>query len=359
MDGELNMTMTWDATKTPLVLVEKKMETSDAASFFLKAQDGSRFDFKPGQFVTLKVQIDGWAHARAYSISSLPGQNMLQLTIKRVPGGLVSNWMLDLFQPGDVLWTYGIAGEFNIIDSPPKAKVLLIGAGCGVTPVMSMARFLTRLGQQAPDILFLHAAKDVHNVIFLKETMDMAEKNERFDYHLLLEQKSASVIAGKESYGLMGLGHLMTICPDYQERAIYLCGPKGLMDVVNEILQSAGFDMKYLYQENFAARDEASASCDSGVNVSYQSMPQVSVPDFNFAKTVAAGSVLLNVLEEAKMPVVAGCRTGLCGACKCKVTKGWVESSSLATLSPEEVAQGYVLACSSKVVSDIEVELKS
>lgn len=348
----------WHPEQTPLVLKERQDETPDTVSFIFKAQDQSCFSFKPGQFVIVKVMIDGVELARAYSISSLPGLAILQLTIKRVAGGAVSNYLIDNLKPGDTVWTLGIAGDFNIIDCKPRAKTIFISAGCGVTPVLSMARYLCSLPKNQVDMLFLHRAHDMCNVISLREMNRLKEQCQHFDYHLLLSDYennfSESVTQGK-----LTIDDLRRLCPDYQERSIYLCGPQGFMQDVQEMLQSDGFDMQHFHHEDFTPRNyvQDEASFLYGKSEASGKLT-VSVPDFHYQAQVTQGALLLDVLDAGKVPLVAACRSGICGSCKCRVNKGRVVSSSYAALTPQEIEQGFVLACSSTITEDIEVFIK-
>ncbi len=357
----------WDAAQAPLILAYRKFETRDTVSFFFKTPHRGIFDFKPGQFVTLRLDIDGCTHARSYSISSLPGQDYLQLTVKRVANGRVSNWMVDRLQPGATVWTYGVAGAFNIQDCAPKEKVLMISAGCGITPVMAMARSLLasdRSGVKKID--FLHCAKDMQNVIYREELEALATNTSRFRDHLLLERLAPSQAAARRHAGLISLETLRTVAPDYRDATIYLCGPSGFMEGVETMLRAEGFDTRHLFKEAFVShndnkrpneegavegKNKEGIATDTGTSVT------VSVPAFDVVQQVARGATLLDVLEQVGVPVIGACRSGVCGSCKCRATKGAVVSSSQATLTPEELAQGYVLACSSAVHEDVEIVL--
>ncbi|MCG6354258.1 FAD-binding oxidoreductase, partial [Vibrio alginolyticus] len=139
-----------------LVCARKWMETPDCVSFELALPDTAAFDFKPGQFASLGFEIAGQTVFRAYSISSMPTQSVLQFTVKRVAGGQVSTHVVESLKAGDVIRVMKPQGQFNMVDCPPREKVVLISAGCGITPVMSMARTWLAQGNVAID--FLHVA---------------------------------------------------------------------------------------------------------------------------------------------------------------------------------------------------------
>ncbi|MGR5131935.1 FAD-binding oxidoreductase [Vibrio alfacsensis] len=331
--------------------VDKYHETPDAVS--LKLADLSEsllFEFKPGQFINLGVEIDGKMEFRAYSLSSLSGEDCLQLTIKRVEGGKVSNYILDKLLIGDTLQALPPTGEFNCIDHPPafhdgKKKALLISAGCGITPVFAMAKHWLNNHEEV-DVEFLHIARSRQETIYfdLLETYHAAYP----DFHLKLLLKHGGETPYPE--GRLNVEWLLKLVPDVKQRTVYLCGPNQFMHDVQDYLNELGFDMGNFYQESFTpARNE-------DIEVSDE-IATVSVPDFAQSINAKKGQVLAEALESAALPLIVACRSGICGSCKCKVRKGSVSSTSLETLTPEEIEQGYVLACSSTIESDLEVQI--
>lgn len=343
-----------------LTLVESVFETADTKSFFLHHPTGTP-DFKPGQFINIGVTIDGKAHYRAYSISSLPSDKLIQLTIKRVPEGTVSNWMIDHLNIGDQISLHGIAGTFNIIDTTFRENIILISAGCGITPVMSMARYLISLNDnRIKSIQFIHCARDENNIIYFDELRKLSNEHNKFKlaFYCSRPKKEPDSLIHK---GRLNTDSLKTHLQDcFDNSSIYMCGPDEFMDMVKTGIKASGFDMDHFHMESFAI------SCESPLpnNVSGHEGKNhtVSVPDFSLEKEVTDGTILLDILEENSIPVVAACRSGICGSCKCKVETGKVERTVDAiangTLTQEEIDEGYTLACSSRIVDDITVTLK-
>lgn len=336
---------TWSPATTSLVLVKRELETHDSMSFTFAAADQTLFDFKPGQFVTLAVKIEDKTHYRAYSISSVPQQKQLRLTIKRVPNGLVSNWLVDNLNIGDSLSALNIAGQFNSSDCQHKAKLLLISAGCGITPVMSIAKTILMQDSNA-DIEFLHCARDKDNVIFHDEMQTLMTQHRNFKVQLLLENTD----------GMVSKNVIQQLYADLQDRTIFLCGPVGFMKAVENIAQASDFDMANFFQESFTPAADNKQQDEISSNASTESV-MLYVPDFSVEKKVLQGSSLLELLENNGVPIIGACRAGVCGSCKCKVTKGEVKSSSTETLTAAEIEQGFVLACSSTVEGDVTVAL--
>lgn len=331
--------------------IEKWFETEDCVSILLSAEGEQAFQFKPGQFVTLGVKIDDKTEYRAYSISSLAGEAFLQLTIKRVVDGVVSNYIVDTLSVGDEVECLAPTGDFNCVDHPPveidqHKKVLLVSAGCGITPVYAMASAWLR--EDAPvDITFLHIAKSTQQTIYLDKLEAFAKNHSQFNLKLLLKNAESSGYP----QGRLSADWLKTLVPDIKQRTVYLCGPSQFMLDTADYLQQIDFDMSQFYQESFTPRVESEEARLVDESVS------ISVPSFGKTLQANKGALLADALEQGGVPLIVACRSGICGSCKCKVTVGLVESSSSSPLTPEEIDQGYVLACSSTLSSDVSIEL--
>ncbi|MGI0118220.1 2Fe-2S iron-sulfur cluster-binding protein [Zooshikella sp. RANM57] len=355
----------WRPEQSPLILNKRWQETGDTVSFEFIAQNQAHFEFKPGQFINVEIEIDGKKEYRAYSISSIPGDKYLQLTIKRVAGGKVSNWLIDNLQPGDQLNAIGIAGQFNLNDCQYGKRILLLSAGCGITPVISMARTLLS-SKQSIDIEFIHCARDKDNIIYHSEINVLNEKNTNFNCQFLLENKfnDHDELVGY-LFGIINKDKLDLLCADWQQRTIFLCGPTAFMEAVKDIVQKTGFDTANFHQESFTPNQQYESHtglASSKENVLGSSAKEsivfsVAVPSFNYKTEVIQGATLLDALEQGGIPVIAACRQGVCGSCKCKVAQGQVHSTSTETITDDEQQQGWVLACSTMVEGDVEVSL--
>lgn len=151
-------TQTWTNGRHGVRCVKVIQETWDVRTFCFMAEQPVMFFFKPGQFVTLELEIDAQQIMRSYTISSSPSvPYSFSITVKRVPGGLVSNWLHDNLNEGDVLAVHGPVGNFNCIDYPAE-RILMLSGGVGITPLMSMARWYFDTNANV-DISFVHSAR--------------------------------------------------------------------------------------------------------------------------------------------------------------------------------------------------------
>jgi NADH oxidoreductase Hcr len=334
------------STFEPLVCIKRINETADSATFELKKTDDSLFDYKAGQFLTFAVDIAGKLEYRAYSLSSTPSQpQSITVTIKRVAGGKVSNYLLDHLQKGCTLTATAAAGEFTMQDNPTTSELLLMSAGSGITPCISIARWLLDSNQQV-NIHFIYSARSEADVIMAETLNRLNEQHDNFRLTRILEQTSNA----DDIKGMLDAQIFERLVPDKRGKTIFTCGPAPYMRVVEDLAKHSGFDMQLFHKESFVPPTDDKQTCDTTLNY------QITAPQYSKSFTIEAEKNLLEALETGGLPIISACRSGFCGACKCKVT-GEVESTSQATLTEEQIEQGYVLSCSSKANSDLVVEL--
>ena len=341
----------------PLLCVARVEETHNAATFVfsrpgLPDSPGSRpLDYKAGQFIVVAVDVADEPLHRAYSLSSSPAQaEHVAITVKRVADGRVSNHLLDHLRPGHVLHTLPPAGEFNIVDRPSTRRIVLLSAGCGITPCISITRWLLDTAQDV-DIDFIHSARSGTDVIMRDELDRLRAQHANFRLARVLRQTERA----DDLQGPLDRALFDRLLPDLAGRTLFCCGPQGYMDAARSFAQARGFDMDYFHSENFsaAAAHGPAADDDAATGAAHA----LEVPDFGTRTGIAPGQTLLEALEGAGVPIVGACRSGVCGSCKCRVVAGEVDSASTATLHADEIAAGYVLACSSTARSDLTVAL--
>ena len=219
----------WKEGDVQLKVADIIEETHDAKTFRLVGLSPLLFSFKPGQFVTLKLTLDGKEVHRSYTISSSPSRpHCLEITIKRVRGGLVSNWMCDHIKFGDLLSVRGPSGKFSCFNFPSR-KILFIAAGSGITPVISMLRWIVDTAADI-DAHLLVSAKSPRDIIFRNELNWMSSRHSG----IRVGVTCTSRITGADSWtGLTGrcdARMLKLFTPDLLERHIFMCGPGPFMD---------------------------------------------------------------------------------------------------------------------------------
>lgn len=364
-------------------------ETSEAKTFRFAANPPILFNYQPGQFVTLKLEIDGKPIKRSYSISSTPSRpHTLEITVKRVPApsdapevppGLVSNWLHDNMRVGNQLTLSGPLGKFTCFANP-SPKLLLISAGSGVTPMMSMSRWMMDTAANC-DVVFFHNAQTPEDIIFWKELNWMSSHNPNFRLAISVTQPSFN----QEWWGLRGRLNepmLYSIAPDFWTRTVYVCGPNGFMAAVKSMMERIGFPMQNYYEESFGGAkkpsksDTATSTAPTGLApLAATSIPApVSVPAANPTSTSISSATIvfstsgkevkcdgkepiLDVAEAEDIELDSSCRSGSCGTCKILKLEGTVNyDGEPDALDDEEQEQGYILACIACPVGRVVVE---
>ncbi len=399
-------------------------ETADAKTFRFVAEPPVLFTYKPGQFVTLDLGIDGAQVLRSYSISSTPSRpHSLEITVKRVPPageglppGVVSNWLHDSIRVGDAIDLSGPFGKFTCFNHPDR-KLLFISAGSGITPMMSMSRWIGDTMANC-DIVFLHSARHPDDIIYRQELELMSARHSKFRPLITLTRSQS----GKGWLGLTGridANLIRSNIPDFADRTVFVCGPDTFMEATKQVLMSLDYPMDKYHEESFGAPkrkskpvgksavSEASPAPriprglkkillqglmgkqESGKQVAVaQSDLQSHSKSTNVEKSAPISPVatmatsnqqqmlvrfqksnldiacdgeesILDIAEQAGVKIRSSCRAGACGSCKQKKLDGQVKMEDFDSdaLEPSEQAAGYILTCvafpQGRVVMDV------
>lgn len=310
-------------------------ETPDVSTLALIHHDV--YHYRPGQFSLVNIGQSGEVQ-RAYTLSSTPGvSRFISLTVRHIANGSGSGWLTQQVKPGDYLWLADAQGEF--VSNSDTQPLLLLAAGCGVTPVMSIARdALAHHPQQSVQVFY--SVRTPQDVIFAEEWQQLAARFPQLDLTILAEQDALpGQIAGRLSQDL-----LQQQVADIRARRVMICGPAPYMTLAENWLTELGVAADNIVLERFQA-PEALVSADKTLTLTrLKPLAQFRVP---------VGSTLLAAMEQNQIPVTAACRAGVCGSCKTRVLSGDYRTTSTMTLTEQEIAQGYVLACSCQLAGDV------
>ena len=312
------------------------LETEDTRSFVLDvpAGLGDTFSYQPGQFCTFRLHIDGEEQLRSYSMSSAPETDAdLTVTVKRVPGGLVSNWLLDHVAVGDQLETTRPAGVFCLRDT--AAPVVAFCGGSGVTPVLSLAK--SALASTDRSVKLIYANRNQDSVIFAG-TLDAMRRAypDRLLVHHHLDTDAGFLVADAIAQFAGGPGS------DF-----YICGPGPFMDLVETTLLGIGVGPDHIFIERFLVGDQPATP------VGAESDPTTVVPDtvtviMKGKKTAVAyqrGDTLLETARRGGLRPPFSCEAGDCATCMAILREGAATMRVNNALTAEEVAEGWVLTC--------------
>ena len=378
----------WKKGKIMLKCVSVVDETHDVKTFRFIGEPLVIFNYKPGALLTLGLYIDGKKVSRSYTISSSPTRpNFLEITIKRVEGGLVSNYMADNVKPGDLIEARGPSGKFTCFDLPGE-KLLFLSAGSGVTPMMSMTRWLLDTGSEC-DIVFFQSARSDQDIIYSNELNYYAATKPNFRLVTSLTRQPDD----RPWNGLKGRINLemltSKIAFDFCQRKIFSCGPDAFMENVFEILNTSEFDMSNYLEERFngsskkkkeaepklVAHTAASVPVVTSISNGLTTAPATAVttiesvsvdllPAVHFAKSgleVFGGDMNLTILdlaEELDIDIPNSCRSGSCGSCKVLLKEGITatDDEEADGLSAEEIDKGYILTCITSAKDYVGIE---
>ncbi|MFW0789241.1 2Fe-2S iron-sulfur cluster-binding protein [Gordonia sp. CPCC 205333] len=334
-----------------LQVLEVVAETADAVSVILGVPDSlvRKFRYLPGQFLTVRVPNgEDSSVARCYSLSSSPHlDDNLIITVKRVPGGYASNWLCDNLRAGDLLTVLSPSGKF--VPRSLHQDLLLVGAGSGATPLLSIAK--SALIGGTATVYFYYANKTHDDVIFGSELEEiLLEFPDRFTvFHRLDDHEGMPTVEG--------MAHAFR---PFGKFDVYLCGPAKFMSAAQAAMRAAQVPLEHVHTEVFQSLagdpfadivippfEEGADSAEVTVELAGQTHTLA------WPREVA----LLDVLLSKGIDAPYSCREGACSACACTLRSGEVQMRKNDTLVEADLAAGLTLACQAVPISDqIEIE---
>lgn len=316
-------------------------ETHDTTSFVFDVPDELRdaFAYEAGQFCTFRIPLGDDELLRCYSMSSSPDvDEEFTLTVKRVAGGRVSNWLLDEVGEGDELALTLPAGVFTLRDRP--TPIVAFAGGSGITPVISVIK--SALATTDRRVRLLYANRDANSVIFRDALDDLvAQHGDRLEvaHHLDTDQ---GFVHSDLVRGFVG---------DDLGADFYLCGPAPFMDVVEDALDVATVSSEQVFVERFAfaasVRDEPSAPMAETVVAEPVTTETVTIVLNGRAHEVKyqAGETFLETARRAGLRAPFSCESGSCATCMARLEVGEAKMRVNNALMPDEVDEGWVLTC--------------
>ncbi len=354
---------TWSPdTDEFLRCVQVRQETHDVKTFVLAADGPRQFRYLPGQFITLELEIAGRRVNRCYTLSSTPTRpDQVSITVKRVPGGEVSNWLHDHLVPGMAVGAMGPSGEFSCFRQP-ASQYLFISGGSGITPLLSMTRALHDLGSDA-DIVFVHCARTPVDILFPDELALMARGMPHLRLAMVCERHAqGGAYAGH--LGRLDAARIAHIAPDFLARDVYTCGPAPFMQAVRSSLAASGYPMHRYREESFSfeslpadVAEDVKASIEAA-QAGVDSTPSFVIKLEKMARTFSCrpDETILQAAAAAGVRLPSSCSSGACSTCKTKKLSGQVHMHHSGGIRQREIDQGWILPCCSKPTSDITLD---
>ena len=335
-----------------LTLAEVEKVTHNVKTFRFRPTHGGQipFDYLPGQFLTLHIAPRGIPTKRAYTIASTPTwRDRIEITVKREDHGLVSRWLHDELRIGDELEIEAPNGNF-CFTGKEAASVVLIGGGVGITPMMSVARYLTETSWPGSIYLILgfQAPRDF---IFQREIADLESRKANLSVTVTMSRPGDEPWSG--TVGHIDAALLASTVPDIASRRAHICGPPSMMDAVKSALVGLGVPEAKIKLEAFGTikrNPTAKGAASTGLagNVVFQASDTTA--------PVAADATILDAADEAGVLIDNACRSGTCGSCRVKLISGSVRMAVEDALTEQEKVDGYILTCQAKIRGDVKVD---
>lgn len=311
----------------------------DAASVRIRPGAGWQ-GHRPGQFVTLGVDVDGVRHHRSFTLTSVPGEPTIELTVQAAANGFVSRHLVFDARIGEVVQVLPAAGGVEIVDRSPTSPMLFVAGGSGITPTMAILRSLDGSGIDI-DAVVLHHSASPDRALFTDELDRLAEVHERLQVVHVHDRSDGSHRLDTTS--------LSERCPDWAARHAHVCGPESMLDAAAEIWDAAGLTER-LHQERFHPARPSRRAEPSDDDTSAVAWFQGS----DVVTAAPSDTPLLEVAEAAGLTPAHGCRMGICRTCTTRLDSGCVRDLRDGR---EHGAGEHVQLCVTAAVGDVVVDL--
>ena len=349
-----------------LKVKEVVRETSDAVTIHFWQPLSEQIKYQPGQFLTLMPVIDGQKVRRAYSMSSSPHTDAAPaVTVKRVPSGLVSNWLNDHLKADDFLEVMEPMGHFMVeADARNSRTVVLIGAGSGITPLMAIAKSILKIEAESRVVL-LYGNRNEDSIIFHEKLRELAAQ---FGDRLVVKHSLSQPLDGGWAGHVGRLNktqilRLLEGVADFTPASCdyYICGPDGLMDEAERALAILEVAPARVHKESFVSSTATHGEVVEDQEDDSLKTQEVTIlyegSEYKFM--VAPHQTILEAALDLDIDLPYSCQAGMCTACLGKCTAGKVKLDEEDGLTDTELKAGFVLTCVAHPLSKgvvIEVE---
>jgi ring-1,2-phenylacetyl-CoA epoxidase subunit PaaE len=345
----------------PVTVADVRRETRDAIILTLDVPDEHReaFRFSPGQYLTLRTNIDGDEVRRSYSICAAPSEDRLRVGIKKIAGGVFSNWVSEQLAPGQVIEAMPPMGNFFVpLDQTRKRHFVGFAAGSGITPLLSIIK-TTLVAEPQSSFTLFYGNRASSSIMFREELEDLKNDHlERFSLiHILSrEQQDIDLFNGRLSKAKCDqlLDHWIDAS---SIDTAFICGPQDMMLGVAQSLEEHGLDKRQIKFELFAtstpsrrqrrleaaAAEEAKNLCEATIVIDGRART------LSFEKGTAS---VLDAATNEGLELPYACKGGVCSTCRAMLVEGEVDMDANFALEDYEIARGYILTCQSYPVSD-------
>ncbi|HMO61947.1 MAG TPA: 2Fe-2S iron-sulfur cluster-binding protein [Ferruginibacter sp.] len=337
-----------------LTVKKIQKETADCVSICFEVPDALRetFKFTAGQNITLKARVDGTEIRRSYSICTAPHENELKIAVKKIPGGIFSNYANEQLQPGTVLEVLPPSGSFYTpLHSGNKKQYTAFAAGSGITPVLALIKAILHTEPQSCITLVL-SNKNSRSIIFLEELQALKNKYlHRLQLLFILTQEKTgnSITEGRIDYTKMQA--LSKLLPLAITSEFFICGPEPMIFCIRDFLLEKGIDAGKIHFELFGAGKQQPVSTPAAVQATINSVIEIKYDGRIKTFTINNSSTILDAALREGADLPFACKGGMCCSCRARLTEGEVRMDVHWGLEEDEIKNGYILTCQSHPVT--------
>jgi ferredoxin-NADP reductase/nitrite reductase/ring-hydroxylating ferredoxin subunit len=344
----------WSSEIDDLICTMIIDESTNVKTFTFQSDPPRLFTYKPGQFITLELPTATEEPTlRTYTLSSSPSRPLsISVTAKAQAESFGTRWMFENITVGSRLRAFGPTGHFSFFDKPAE-KYLFISAGSGITPMISMTRWMYDHGSDM-DINFISCVQTPQDILFKKELENIAYRSEDIRVTWVCEEDAQNLWTGyRGRFNKLILG---LAASDYMDRAVYCCGPAPFMQAVRDALIDSGYDMNKYHEEQFSSIEANEQPQDYSTTISDK---KTFISFAKSKKEIEATQIetLLTAAKRANIAIPSACSVGVCGTCRVKVNSGETHMVHSGGISQQEIDQGYVLACCTKAMDKVDLEI--
>jgi ring-1,2-phenylacetyl-CoA epoxidase subunit PaaE len=345
----------------PLIIKEVRRETKDCVSvaFTVPAELAEKYLFKQGQYLTLRQTIDGQDMRRSYSICSGVQDGELRVAVKEVEKGVFSTWVNQHLKAGDTMQVMTPVGNFTCdLDASNKKNYLLVAAGSGITPILSIAKSVLK-AEPNSEVSLIYGNRYFLNIIFRDELEDMKDRFlGRFRvFHVLSgEPNEVEMFSGRIDAHKLDLFTKTFISLENTDE-VFICGPEPIIKSVNDYLLGKNFSSEKIHFELFTAPGQLAPKEESAEKVVVDTGKKCAVTvvfdgqESNFFMPMD-GTRILDAAQNNGMDIPFSCKGGMCCTCRAHISEGSADMVVNYALEPGEVEMGYVLTCQARPTSE-------
>ena len=342
----------WHPRRLSLKVEQVVDETPSTKTIRVAASQGELPYFRAGQYINLFVEIDGARTSRPYSIASTPGRLYFDLTVRRMPGGFVSDYLLDRVKPGDFLESTSPSGSFYYEPLMDTGDLVFLAGGSGITPFMSIIR---EAAEKKPPftVHLIYGSRGPEDVIFAHELKELANTHPNLKVDLVMSEPPEGWTG---QCGLLDAQMISSLVGPVEGKTFYICGPEQMYLLCQGALESLGVPARRIRREVYGP--PADVTLEPGWPGTPADM-EFEVVEERTGRSIRAraGEPLMNSLEREGIVVPAVCRSGECTACRTRLVEGRVFAPSRVRLRWCDERSGYIHPCMSYPLEDLRIRI--